>query len=153
MSLAHNMYIRILNSIYLQAANVKEPTDAADFLFYCQVFAEGIHGHHQAEEEHFFPQIEEYTGQKGLMAANVAQHDAFEPGLLKFEEYVKETKPEDFDGKKLLAIIDDFGAILTQHLADEIDTLLALDKYGGDKLKKAWDFLDAQVLKHMGDMV
>lgn len=77
------------------------------------------------------------------MENNIAQHDAFTPGLKAYRAYVHDTSAGDYSGTKLRAIIDDFGPILTQHLAEEIDTLLALDKYGGKQVLKLWhDFED-----------
>jgi hemerythrin-like domain-containing protein len=146
MSLAHNTFIRNLNSIYLQAPNIILPLDIRDFLIFCQTFIETIHHHHKSEEKYFFPAIEEYTGLKGLMEVNVHQHEAFEPGFDKFTEYVGAVTPEEFDGKKLIKIIDSFGEVLTEHLNDEINTLLGLEEYGGEKLRAAWDFLEKKVL-------
>ena len=36
MALAHNIMVRNLNAIYLQAEGVKEPKDIADFLIFCR---------------------------------------------------------------------------------------------------------------------
>jgi hemerythrin-like domain-containing protein len=155
MSLAHNVFIRNLNAIYLQAPNIKLPLDIRDFLIFCQTFVEAIHHHHKVEEKYFFPAIEEYTGSKGLMEVNVHQHEAFEAGLDKFTEYVGAAAPEEFDGKKLIEIIDSFGEVLMGHLNDEINTLLGLEEYGGEKLRAAWDLLEKKIQGELGfkDMV
>src|SRR5690606_39756348 len=39
--------------------------------------------------------------------------------------------PDNFDGAKVVALIDAFAPALTQHLHDEIPTLLNLRQYGG----------------------
>lgn len=101
----------------------------------------------------FFPDVEAYTGEKGIMEKNVLQHEAFHPGLDEFRKYVFETKVEDYDGKKLRAIMDGFGHILMTHLNEEIETLLGLEKYGGDKLAKSWADLEVKVQKSVQDKV
>ena len=95
--------------------------------------------------------IEEYSGEKGIMEINLEQHKAFEAGVENFNEYLRTATPETYDGKKLKAIIGDFGPALTVHLTDEIQSLLMLDKYGGDKLAKAYAYLDKKVLETIGD--
>lgn len=153
MALAHNLLLRNLNAIYLQATGVKLPADIADLLILCQVWWETVHHHHKTEEESLFPVIEEYSGEKGIMEVNVSQHAAFEAGVERFRVYVFETTPETYDGKTLREIIDSFGPVLTTHLTEEIDSLLALDKFGGDKLEKVFRELDAKILASITDKV
>jgi hypothetical protein len=153
MALAHNIMVRNLNAIYLQASNITSPKDIADFLVFCQTCYEAIHHHHHCEEEFFFPWIEDYTGEKGIMETNMEQHKAFEAGLEKFKEYAYNVTPETYDGEKLKGIIDGFGPALTAHLSDEIQTLLGLDKYGGEKLEKAWHELDKKAIDGIEDKV
>jgi hypothetical protein len=147
MCFARNIMIRNLNAIILQYPNVSEPEDIADLLIFCQTLHETIHHHHQFEEESLFPDIEAYSEQKGVMEANIDQHHAFEEGLKKFGEYVYSTKPETWERETFKGIIDSFTPALNNHLREEIPTLLALDKYGPEKLKKAWDDLEAKILK------
>lgn len=151
MAFAHNCMIRCLNSIYQQCIHVSAPTDIADILKYAQFWCSWIHEHHKAEEDLFFPKVEAITGVKGLMETNVAQHNAFEPGLLGFESWVEACKVEDYDGLELRRIIDSFGGTLTQHLTDEIQTLLELKIYDGPALKKVYDDFDLELRK--GDKV
>lgn len=94
-----------------------------------------------------FPKIEALTGEEGTMEGNVEQHHLFEPGLEALGKYATSTSIEDYDGKKVQEIIDDFGEILTTHLADEIPTLLALDKYDGKALRKVLNNTFYYVLK------
>ena len=42
--------------------------------------------------------------------------------------------------------MDDFSPILSKHLKEEVDTLLALDNYGERELKKAWKDFDKGIL-------
>jgi hypothetical protein len=47
MTLAQDILLLNLNSIYLQYEQVTEPKDVADFLIYCQYSIEEIHTHHE----------------------------------------------------------------------------------------------------------
>jgi hypothetical protein len=114
---------------------------------------EAIHHHHSVEEEYFFPWIEEYSGEKGIMEVNIEQHKAFEAGVEKFKEYVFSVTPETYNVEQLKGIIDEFGPALAVHLSDEIQTLLSLDKYGGDKLAKTWGKLDKKAIESIEDNV
>ncbi|KAL7910469.1 hypothetical protein GGI35DRAFT_448900 [Trichoderma velutinum] len=151
MAFAHNGMIRALNSIYQQCIYVSASVDIADLLKYAQFWCQWIHEHHQGEEDLFFPQIEKVTGEKGLMERNIAQHHAFESGLVELEAWLNNCKPESYDGKELRALIDGFGKILIQHLTEEIQTLLDLTAYDGKALKAAWNAFDLEMRK--GDKV
>jgi len=145
MAFAHNLIFRTLNAITLQYGQVTAPTDIADFLVYCQCFHEMVHSHHHHEETSFFPAIEAYSGAKGIMDTNLAQHQAFEEGLKKFGEYVYGCKVAEWDRATFKGLLDGFTKDLVTHLREEIPTLLALDKYGGEKLKKAWTDMEKEI--------
>jgi hemerythrin-like domain-containing protein len=153
MSFAHNIMIRNLNSLILQFPNVSKPEDIADFIVFCQIVHETIRGHHHLEEKYLFPDIEAYSGQKGIMEKNISQHHAFEEGLKKFSEYIHSVTPETWDRETFRGILDSFIPALSQHLREEIPTLLALNKYGPEKLKKAWDDLEQRIVKGSIDPV
>ncbi len=59
------------------------------------------------------------------------QHHGFGPGVEAYDDYVKAVRQgkESFDGKKVRSIIDEFGELLTEHLTDEIETLLGLEEH------------------------
>lgn len=101
-----------------------------------------MHHHHDAEEQTFFPKIEEITGVKGIMDQNIEQHKAFTPGFETFHEYAKTCDPKDYDGQKLRSLVEGFAEPLTKHLHDEIDTLKALDKYDSEKVRQAYKQLE-----------
>lgn len=132
MALVHNIIIRGLNCIYLQAPNVKLEKDIADFLQYMFCWSELIHEHHGNEEAYFFPWLEEDIGIKGYMEKNVEQHHAFGPGLKAFDNFVTGVREgtENYDGVKVRQIIDSFGTVLTDHLKDEITSFEDLEKLG-----------------------
>lgn len=81
MALVHNMLIRAYNSIYLQATHVR-PADVPDFLNYCSAWHMTLKGHHDAEEEVYFPGIEKATGVKGIMDSEVHEHGQQPPKFL-----------------------------------------------------------------------
>lgn len=137
MTCVHNCFIRGINAIYLQAPHIK-PQDVKAFVKYAALWSQVLHLHHHEEESIFFPGIEKIANEPGLMAGNVDQHHAFHDGLEAYEKYIDAVLAgtEEFDGKKLTDIIDSFGAILTQHLTEEISTLLSLKKYGAEQFKE-----------------
>lgn len=133
MSIVHNIVIRGLNAIYIQAPHVAS-SDTPDFIGYCKAWSEFLHLHHSGEEAHFFPTIEKATGVVGIMEPNVHQHAEFSPGLNAFSDYLSSATTETFSGQKLVELIDVFAKPLTQHLADEIPTILSLRSYGTEKV-------------------
>jgi hemerythrin-like domain-containing protein len=145
MCLAHNMMIRMLNCIYLQAPNVKLEKDIADFATFMHAFLVMLHEHHGNEETMYFPWLEELNGEvKDYMNKNVEQHHGFAPGLQAFEDYVttlREGKVE-YDSAKLISLIDVFATALVEHLHEEIPTFEALDK-----LEIDWPVWMKKVLK------
>ncbi|KAL6705071.1 hypothetical protein ACN47E_007330 [Coniothyrium glycines] len=143
MANVHNLILRGLNSIYLQAPKISKPVDVADFMLYIIAWADTVHHHHSVEESMFFPEIEKIAQEVGhpekLMDANIDQHHAFEAKLVETSKYaqaVSEGK-EEFDSARLKELIDGFAPILTQHLHDEIDTLMKLEGCDGKRVKKA----------------
>jgi hypothetical protein len=141
MRVYHNMLLRGLNSIYLQAANIPagaSSSTAADFVGYAAAWARMLDLHHSHEERVIFPHLEGALSAPGLMAANVAQHRDFEAGLARLQKYLaavaaaagqrdeEETTPPAYNGAELRAVIEDLAPTLRTHLADEIVTLAAL---------------------------
>src|SRR5690242_14945767 len=106
-----------------------------------------LSNYHYAETL-FFPMVEKAIKVPGFMEVNVDQHKLFDEGITKFENYLlrcqgkfektynKESaamqSKEEFSADKLQALIDSFADVLTTHLSEEIDTLLALEEYDID---------------------
>ncbi len=123
---AHNFLIRGINSIYLQCINVeRSPADVPAFVNYAASWSRVLHSHHSSEEDWIFPDIEEITGEKGIMDVNIQQHQAFEKGIEAFTTYLNSVKEgkEKYEGAKLRAIIDSFMPQLHEHLVAEIANL------------------------------
>lgn len=146
MVLVHNMIIRGLNSIYVQAPNIKEPKDVQDFLTYMNAWAQFVHMHHHNEETVIFPLLETSIGVEGFMEKNIDQHKLFGPGLDAIDDFIKAGRAGEiqFDGVKAQAIIDSFASVFIEHLNEEIPTFLALEKYE-DKID--WPGYEAAVLE------
>ncbi|PON30075.1 hemerythrin HHE cation binding domain-containing protein [Trichoderma gamsii] len=128
----HNCLIRGINSIYLQCINVERSSASIPaFIKYASVWGRVLSLHHTTEEKWIFPEIEEITGERGIMDASVQQHHAFEEGVKAYTDYLKNADigEEKYDGAKLKTIIDSFMPSLRQHLQDEILTLKGFDKY------------------------
>lgn len=101
-----------------------------------------MHHHHDCEEEHFFPAIEQLAGVQGLMERNKEQHRAFTPGFEKFQEHVRTCTAAEYDGENLKKLVEGFAQPLIEHLHDEIDTLRALDEYDSVKVRQAYKQLE-----------
>ncbi|KAK0712359.1 hemerythrin HHE cation binding domain-containing protein [Lasiosphaeria miniovina] len=136
MALVHNMMIRGLNAIYLQAQHIKQ-SEQKDFCKFIINWHLLLHLHHGNEEDQIFPIIEKMAGVTGIMEVNVEQHHAFHDPLDKFIAYTNDViaGKQKYDGAVVVASIDEFGPLLVTHLADEIPTLLALRQYGLEKMK------------------
>lgn len=142
MACVHNLLLRGLNSIYHQALFVSDPKDVSDLMLYTTAWADTIHHHHLAEEEMFFPRIEELAAEAGQpcnMQANVEQHAGFDSGLAEMVKWAKAVAAgeETYDGAELKRRIDVFAPLLTSHLHEEIDTLIKLDKCDSEQVMKA----------------
>ena len=133
MALVHNIIIRGLNSIYLQAPHIT-PADEKPFGRYMTYWYNMIHSHHDGEETMFFPAIQKLTGVDGLMDANIEQHKTFHDGLEIFKAYIDAViAGEKYEGSRVTEVIDGFAPPLVKHLADEIPTIVGLRQHA-DKL-------------------
>lgn len=67
----------------------------------------------------------------------VKQHKAFYDSMYKLQDYIQDclAGAQQYDGQLMVSFIDAFGPILRDHLADEIDTLEDLRKYGVEKMR------------------
>lgn len=146
MALIHNILIRGLNCISLQALNVQTPEDIADFMAFCDAWSCTLHSHHKTEETVYFPKLEELSQEKGVMARNHSEHETFLPGLFKFDIYVSGVKDngKDYDGKELLDLANALGPLLVAHLGSEIGLLEDLAK--DDQID--WDLLGKTMAQH-----
>jgi hypothetical protein len=92
----------------------------------------------QHGENTLFPALEDFTKQPGIMEGNMQQHEAFLPALHTFRDYVQNTCAEEYSSESIKALVDSFAPALTEHLRQEMDTLLGLDCYDSAKLMRIW---------------
>lgn len=147
---AHNMLMRGLNAIYNQAPHVK-PRDVKSFAHFCNIWSDAIEAHHHSEETAFFPAIEKMSGEKGVMDVNVGQHQQFHDSLHTLAAYFKSVLAgtEEYDGQKVVNIIDTFGGVLSEHLSAEITTLMGLERFGTEKMSGLYKALGADAKENM----
>ncbi|KAF2759885.1 hypothetical protein EJ05DRAFT_484781 [Pseudovirgaria hyperparasitica] len=136
MAQVHNVLIRGINSIYLQAKQVPagNGTDAADFLFYIHCYCDLLELHHEAEEEFLFPEITKLAGKPELFQQSIEQHHDFTDGVRRLHEYAKTTSPTEYSGVQVCSIIESFTDALQVHLKAEISDLLSLNYLDDAKL-------------------
>ncbi|KAF8964792.1 hypothetical protein BDZ97DRAFT_1814499, partial [Flammula alnicola] len=120
LSLTHNVIIRALNSIWLNAPLVLRE-DEADFVQYNLTCLEMIRSHHEAQEMVIFPRLQE----KIDMRKNVVQHLEFDAALKNFKAYLVKVhdRVEPYDSERVLELRKALGSRLVQHLHDEISTV------------------------------
>jgi len=161
MAQAHNCLFRGLNAIVQQAPHIPEASksgynsrDVKDLLFYVEAWTMTVAHHHMTEETTMFPSLEKLAGVPGMMSGPKHQHEAFHDGLIELQNYAKKfgNRPDEYQWSAMKSIIDSFAPPLVQHLTDEIDVLLALEKTcDSEGLKKVWAEVEA-VAKANGNM-
>lgn len=130
MALIHNAILRGFNSIYQQAPHVK-PADYSDFIGYSLAWHHFVKLHHDDEETQLFTKVEDLVGKRGIWDQTLAEHERFLAGLGEFEKYLKGLKnSKEFDGKKLVEIMDGFQKPFSDHFHSEIKTIAALSELG-----------------------
>ena len=146
MALIHNIILRGLNCITLQAKNVKKPKDILDFMAFCDAWTCVLKSHHNAEETVYFPLLEEQSTSKGVMARNHAEHETFLPGLVALDEYIRTVKAnvQSYDGSTVVKITEDLGPALETHLRNEI---VLLESLANDE-KIDWGLLGKTMAAH-----
>ncbi|PVI03114.1 hypothetical protein DM02DRAFT_612477 [Periconia macrospinosa] len=134
MTLVHNVIIRGLNSIYLQAPHVSKQ-DRADFISYATCWYEFTSNHFRNEAESIIPTVEAKCGEKGVLDQDLKEHEVFADGFNEYKNYLATvaSTPADFDGKKLVSVIDSFAPEMMKHLRKQIPRMLELARFG-DKI-------------------
>lgn len=113
----------------LQAEQI--PTsEHSNFIAYCCLWSTLLEAHHTTEEEFFFGALDKKYGM-GTMQESLDEHAAFHEGVERFHAYLQSLSatPENFSGKTLVDLINDFSGPLLHHLNSEITTILALTRF------------------------
>jgi hemerythrin-like domain-containing protein len=138
MALIHNILLRGLNCIYLQAPNIQTPRDIQDFMLFCDAWSCTLHSHHKTEETVYFPLLDEQCAEKGVASKNHDEHETFLSGLIGFDKFVKGVREGgSYEKDMFKGILDDLGPKLEAHLISEIGVLESLEKDEGID----WDLL------------
>jgi len=118
MAVVHNVIIRALNTLYINAPLVKSSKGIQDFTGYALEVLQVIHEHHETEEAFMFPPLEG----KVDMNINVEQHRKFEDGMEKFESYVKAARngEQGYDSERWRYLLQEFATPLIFHLGEEV---------------------------------
>lgn len=128
LALTHNVIIRALNSIWLNAPLVP-PEDVGSFTGYGLACVAMIRGHHDIQEQVVFPRLQE----KVDMRTNVVQHLSFEASLQNFDIYLRRVhdRVEPYECDKVLQLREDLGRDLIPHLHSEASSrsLLVVSSY------------------------
>ncbi|KAF9045583.1 hypothetical protein BJ165DRAFT_1404743 [Panaeolus papilionaceus] len=154
MSMIHNVFIRSMNSIYVNAPKVA-PKDVPAFAGYCITALDTIESHHHGEETYVFPVLEKKIEE---IKHNVDQHKAFHDGMDTFRQYMLDlkSKKESYDGVKVQELCKAFADPLVQHLHDEIPTIspekLARFDDEPETLKKMFDKLEEHIKSQPGKL-
>ena len=149
MSHAHNCLLRGLNAIMLQAPHIPSygspghnPSDVRDLLTYIRTWVKTVDHHHHVEETVMFPEIEAMAGDEGegLFSGALHQHREFHDGLDELLRVAKsmQADPSKYSWTTIKAIIDNFAPALVDHLRDEINLILSLERFDSTALSTCW---------------
>ncbi|KAF8855848.1 hypothetical protein BDZ45DRAFT_486798 [Acephala macrosclerotiorum] len=145
MALIHNILLRGLNCIYIQAPNLQFSEDISDFMTFCDAWSCTLHSHHLTEETVYFPLLDSQCKEKGVASKNHDEHETFLPALAKFDKFVEGAKDgSNYDKEVFMGILNDLGPKLEAHLRSEIGLLLNLEKDQGID----WDLLGKTMAAH-----
>ena len=89
-----------------------------------------------------FPEIEAMAGDEGegLFSGALHQHREFHDGLDELLRVAKsmQADPSKYSWTTIKAIIDNFAPALVDHLRDEINLILSLERFDSTALSTCW---------------
>lgn len=149
---AHNLLLRGLNSIYLQAPYVSIPTDIKDLLIFCRAWIHTVNVHHSYEDSILFPGLIKLTGCEDIVSAEQESHRVLHEGLERFGDWIRGVEADlqkwSWDGESGLgAVLDSFANAFVKHLGEEIDMLRSLKSYESQQLVDVWERMEDEVKK------
>lgn len=135
MALVHNLILRSLNAIVLQAPHITG-ADIAPFTRFILAWHTMITIHHSGEEALFFPAVERMSGVVGVMDKEKGEHEQFHAGLDALKGYVDAVVKgeEAWDGGRVVEIAEGFGGVLRGHLSGEVQSLEGLRRFGEERM-------------------
>lgn len=104
------------------------------FLRFGLDFCQHLEGHHNIEESMFFPILARKMPAFRKELEMLSQHKQIHAGLEKLAKYLEDSKngEQDFKMQEMKEIMDGFGAVLWEHLNDEVEQL------GAENMRKYW---------------
>ncbi|KAF9045584.1 hypothetical protein BJ165DRAFT_1611668, partial [Panaeolus papilionaceus] len=93
-AIIHNVFIRAMNSIHINAPKVV-PDDLAALAGYCIPALDTIDNHHHGERTYVIPVLEKRIEE---IRHNVEQHKLFHDGMTEFRQYMLDV--QTYDGAK-----------------------------------------------------
>lgn len=135
MALVHNLILRSLNAIVLQAPHITG-ADIAPFTRFILAWHTMITIHHSGEEALFFPAVERMSGVVGVMDKEKGEHEEFHAGLDALKGYVDAVVKgeEAWDGGRVVEVVEGFGGVLRGHLSGEVQSLEGLRRFGEERM-------------------
>ena len=119
MTLVHNIIIRSLNAIYINAPLVRRAGAVRAFTAYTLEALDVIHQHHEHEESTIFPALQKASID---MQMNLDQHESFSASMEALKHYCQSVRSnsQSYSGEKMQDLVKAFGDPLVQHLTEEV---------------------------------
>ncbi|KAF9530567.1 hypothetical protein CPB83DRAFT_850555 [Crepidotus variabilis] len=130
--LTHNVIIRALNAIWLNAALVLSEDEQA-FVGYALATVSMIRWHHGTQETVVFPRLQS----KIDMRKNMAEHLKIDKKMKEFEEHLQRVQDgaKVFDMAEILELRNSFGVPLVEHFHNEIESFRPKSLYRCSQLE------------------
>lgn len=136
MEIYHNHFRQTWNSLYSAASDGKRPQGMSirQYLNTGIQFCEGLHVHHSIEETQIYPVLAKRMPAFRKELELLSQHKQIHAGLDHFEDYLKDCTAgkRELRLTELKALMDTFGNVLWDHLADEVEQL------GASHMRQHW---------------
>ena len=142
MNYYHNNFRQTWKTLYTACENNKRPGSISlrQFINTGLQFCHHLTLHHDIEEAHIFPVLaKKMPAFREEMEMKTA-HKTIHAGLEKMEPYLDECRSGERELvlKELKIIMDEFGAVLWQHLDEEVAQL------GAENMRKYWTVAEMQ---------
>ncbi|KAI9852342.1 MAG: hypothetical protein M1838_001047 [Thelocarpon superellum] len=139
----HNRFRRTWNELYHTASSGTSLLPGAQKQYVTRglQFCSHLKMHHDIEETYFFPVLAKKMPAFRKELELLTQHKAIHAGLLKLQDYLRQSASSsrgttaekgDFSLDKVREIMQSFGAVLWQHLDEEVKTL------GAENMRRFW---------------
>jgi hemerythrin-like domain-containing protein len=136
MNMFHDVFRRTWNMLYGACEANKRPNHMSirAFISEGERFCQHLTGHHTFEERNVFPRLALKMPAFRKELELLTQHKLIHEGLERLEAYLVECKrgQRELRMSELKGVMDTFGAVLWQHLDEEVNELRA------ENMRKYW---------------